>query len=270
MFAIMGGLIKLVSVDTPTELIVFFRNFFGFLLILPFILKRGLRHLATEIPRWHLARALFGLAAMYSFFYSINHIPLAESVLLSYTTPLFAPFLAYLILKEAISVRLIFAVILGFVGVVFLLNPDFRAFSWASLVALSSGLFASAAMTSIRKMSTSEPAIRIVFYYGFICTAVSAVPVLLIEQWPGVNILMTLLAVGAFATLGQYCLTKAYSMANVAQVGPFVYSTVVFASIIAWLFWQEIPSLFTGFGIFLVIIAGTLALRQTPVAGNGQ
>ena len=274
----MGACIKSVSDELSTELIVFFRNFFGFLILLAFLLFTGnfrseknvISNLATEIPWWHIARSLLGLGAMYCFFYSIAHIPLAESVLLSYTTPLFAPFLAYLVLKERFSVQLFLAITLGFVGVIFLLNPEFKSFSWVSLIALCSGFFASAAMISIRKMSKTEPTTRIVFYYGLICTSVSAIPLLGVDQWPNINALLTMVAVGIFATLGQLSLTKGYSMAAVAHVGPFVYSTVVFATIIAWFFWQEVPTFFTGFGILLVVIGGSIALRQVPVYNAGD
>ena len=262
MFAIMGACIKLVSEDVSTEFIVFFRNLFGFMVLLPFLVKNGLSTLATQLPWWHLGRSLAGLAAMYCFFYSIAYIPLSESVLLSYTTPLFAPFMAYFLLKEKFSLRLLLAIVVGFVGVAFLLNPEFNQFSWVSLVALSAGMFAAMAMTAIRRMSKTEPASRILFYYGFICTSVSALPLLALDSFPDAHALMILVAVGAFATLGQFFLTRGYSTATAAQVGPFTYSTVLFATILGIVFWQEIPSMNTAIGIILVVIAGSFALRK--------
>jgi len=270
MFAFMGASIKFVSDDVSTELIVFFRNLFGFAVILPFVLlsvfKTGLSSLATDVPWWHLGRSLAGLGAMYLFFYAIAYIPLSEAVLLSYTTPLFAPLLAWFLLKEAVSRNLVFAIALGFVGVTFLLNPNFEAFSWVSLIALGSGLMAAAAMTAIRRMSKTEPATRIIFYYGLICTSVSSIPLLGIEKMPDTDSMLILVAVGIFATLGQFCLTRGYSTAPVAQVGPFVYSTVVFATIIGWFFWEEMPTAYTGFGILLVIVAGSIALGKSAEA----
>lgn len=280
MFALMGAGIKLVSNDVGTELVVFFRNLFGFIVILPFVLRNGVSGLRTKIPLWHIARSLAGLGAMYCFFYSIAHIPLSESVLLSYTTPLFAPILAYLFLRETVTRSLIYAIMLGFVGVTFLLNPDFETFSWVALVALCSGMFAALAMICIRRMSTSEPASLVIFYYGLICTAVSAIPLMGIPvvdafffnmsgreviPLPDNNLILILFGVGVFATLGQFCLTRGYSMAAVAQVGPFMYSTVVFATVLGWFFWQEMPTLFSAFGIILVVIAGSIALRKSGV-----
>ena len=262
MFAIMGACIKLVSEDVSTEFIVFFRNLFGFLVLLPFLFKNGLSTLATQLPWWHLGRSLAGLAAMYCFFYSIAYIPLSESVLLSYTTPLFAPFMAYFLLKEKISSRLMLAIVVGFIGVTFLLNPEFNQFSWVSLVALSAGMFAAMAMTAIRRMSKTEPASRILFYYGFICTSVSALPLLALDTFPDTHALMILVVVGVFATLGQFFLTRGYSTATAAQVGPFTYSTVLFATIFGIVFWQEILSMNTAIGIILVVVAGSFALRK--------
>ena len=263
MFALAGVCIKLATADVSTEEVVFFRNLFGFIVILPFIFREGIKVLPTKIPLWHFSRALAGLSAMYCFFYSIEYIPLSSSMLLSYTTPLFAPFMAYFLLGEKISIKLILIIGIGFIGVIFLLNPSFESFSWVSLIALLSGLLAAMAMTSIRRMSKTEPSIRIVFYYGLICTCISAIPMFNVSELPESNSLLLLFAIGAFATLGQICLTRGYSMSAVAQVGPFMYSTVVFVTIFAWFLWEEVPTLYAGIGIMIVIIAGTFALRQT-------
>jgi len=265
MFAFMGACIKYISDDVSTELIVFFRNLFAFLIMLPFAIKTGLKSLSTNVFGWHLVRSFAGVGAMYCFFYSIAYIPLSESVLLSYTTPLFAPVIAYFLLKERVSQRFIFAIILGFMGVSILLNPDFESFSWVSLIALCAGMLAAIAMTSIRKLSKTEPAILVVFYFGLISTIVSALLLFLSftdnEKLPTLKHFFVLLAIGLFAALGQFCLTRGYSMAKVAQVGPYVYSTVVFATLIGWVYWHEVPTVYTGLGIILVIIAGVFALR---------
>jgi len=260
LFACMGACIKLVSEDVSNEWVVFFRNFFGLLLIIPIVFSYGIENLKTNIIHWHLARSIMGLGAMYCFFYSIAHIPLADSVLLSYTSPLFAPIIAIFILGELITARLGVALIVGFIGVYFIINPDLEGFSAVSLVALLSGFLAAIAMTCIRRMARTESTTRIVFYYSVICALLSSLPLYYADPIPNLYSIAVLAVIGMLATLGQLALTQGYSKASVAHVGPFVYGTVVFATFLGWIFWQEMPDLFASFGIVLVITAGSVAL----------
>ena len=266
LFASMGACIKLVADNASNEWIVFFRNFFGLVLLIPIISRYGLENLKTDVIHWHIARSLAGLGAMYCFFYSIAHIPLAESVLLSYTTPLFAPIIATFLLGELLTLRLMAAMFVGFSGVYFIVNPEFTTFSTVSLIALLSGFLAAIAMTCIRRMARSEPTTRIVFYYSVICATLSAIPLFFAEPLPSFYCIMVLSVIGALATLGQLALTQGYSKASVAVVGPFTYTTVVFAVLLGWLFWQEIPDWLTSVGIILVITAGSVALMHNRQA----
>lgn len=262
MFACMGGLIKLLSKELSNEIIVFFRNAFGLLVLLPVLYRQGLGHLKTDKLYFHFLRSLVGLTAMYTFFFGIRHIPLAESVLLSYTTPLFAPLIAYVWLKEKLTWPLVSIILIGFVGVILIIQPDFNHISWQALVALSSGFFAATAMTTIRRMSDTEPTTRILFYYGVICTSISAIPLIYVDVWPDLTQFGLLLLVGLLASIGQFSITRGYSMASVASVGPFMFSTVVFSTIIALVFWGEVPNFLSATGIIMVIATGSVVLSQ--------
>ncbi len=260
LFACMGACIKLVSEEVSNEWVVFCRNFFGLVVLIPIISRYGIENLKTNILHWHLLRSLMGLGAMYCFFYSIAHIPLADSVLLSYTSPLFAPVIAIFLLGELITARLGVALIVGFTGVYFIINPDLQDFSTVSFIALLSGLLAAIAMTCIRRMARTESTTRIVFYYSVICAFLSSLPLYYADPIPNLYFIAVLAVIGMLATLGQLALTQGYSKASVAHVGPFVYSTVVFATFLGWLFWQEMPDMIASFGIILVITAGSVAL----------
>lgn len=271
LFASMGSCIKLISADVSNELIVFFRNLFGLLALLPILYRNGKLDLKTRKFHLHLLRGIFGLAAMYCYFYSIAHIPLSEAVLMANTVPLFAPVIAYLWLKESLSRRLVVAISIGFIGVILILHPDVNSFSWVALVALLSGFFAAVAMTTIRKMSDTEPTTRIVFYFAFISTVVSSIMLFNVDNWPGAFQFLILILIGIFATGGQMSLTYGYAQAGVAQVGPFMYSNVVFATVLALIFWQEIPDYLSAVGILVVISAGSIVIRsqKTPVKNAG-
>jgi drug/metabolite transporter (DMT)-like permease len=261
LFATMGALVKHISAELPNEMVVFFRSVMGLLALLPWVWHRGLGQLKTRYLLGHLGRGLAGVAAMYCYFYAIAHLPLAEAVLLNYSTPLFIPFIAALWLGEQVTPRLWVAIGVGFAGIVLILKPGLELFTPVSLIGLASGLFAALAMVSIRRLSKTEPALRIVFYFSLVCTAVSAVPLAWRWQTPDPGLWVLLIGMGALASLAQLLLTRAYAHAPASQVGPFTYSTVVFAAAIGGIFWSEIPDLVSFSGAALVVLAGVLTIR---------
>ncbi len=265
MFASMGGLIRLAATHMPNEQVVFFRNMFGLLVLLPVLWQRGDRiDLKTAHPGLHLTRSLFGLAAMYCFFYALRILPLADAVLLNFTAPLFIPFVAMLWLGERVSGRIWVAIAIGFAGVVLILKPAAGLYTRGALFGLASGALAAVAMVSLRKLSATEPALRVVVYYGVICTLVSLAPALWSWQAVTAYSLLILAGAGGFATMGQYLLSRGYGCAPAAQIAPFTYTSVVFAALYGWLFWQELPGWTTAWGTLLVALAGALAARRRP------
>lgn len=261
-FASMGALIKQVAPLLPNEMLVFARNFFGLVALLPFIYRSGIVGLKTRHVRWHLSRALFGVTAMYCFFYALGQMPLADAVLLNYTAPIFMPLIALWWLHEPVSARLRWAVAIGFLGVVLILKPGHALFTPAAMIGLLSGFFAALAMVTIRRMSDTEPAVRIVFYFSVVATVVSLVPLLWAWQTPDVRTTLMLAAVGILATVGQLFLTTAYSRAPAVRVGPLTYVTVIFAALYGWLSWGETPDLFSVSGAVLVGVGGVLSMQR--------
>ena len=199
---------------------------------------------------------------MYCFFFAIAHLHLAEAVLLNYSAPLFIAIIALIWLGERPSKKLISAIIIGFIGICFILKPGAAMFQGVALIGLFSGVFAAFAMVTIRNLSTTEPTLRIVFYFSLTSTLISAVPMFWAWQSPALPAILAMATAGLAATLGQIMLTYSYSLAPAAQVGPYTYSSVVFAACYGWIFWQEIPDNFSFFGALLVIIAGTMTLQR--------
>ncbi len=265
MFAAMGATIKVISADLPTEMAVFFRNLFGLIALLPWLLHGGVRALATQHFNAHLMRSLAGVAAMYCFFYAIHYLPLSEAVLLNFTAPLFMPFVVLIWFRESVSRALWGAIAVGFIGILLILKPGMAMFSPAALIGLASGALAALAVANIRRMAQTEPTTRIVFYFCIISTLVSVVPLLWRWQTPDPALWGFMILSGIFATAGQLLLTRSYALASASFIGPFTYSSVVFATIIGWLLWGENPHALTLSGALLVCVAGIIAMRQVVV-----
>jgi drug/metabolite transporter (DMT)-like permease len=264
LFALMGVAVKLAAQSLPNAMVVFFRSAVGLLALAPWIWRLGRRGLGTRHLREHVIRSLAGLASMYCFFYALAHLRLADAILLNYSIPLFMPFVESAWLGEPFPRRFWRVILLGFAGIVLILKPGLGLFQPVALIGVLSALFASVAQVGIRRLTRTEPVERIVFYFGVIATAVSAAP--LVREWrtPPATLWALLAGLGVVATLGQLALTRAYSHAPATRVGPFIYCAVVFAALLDWLFWGQLPDRLSLAGALLVVTAGVLALRVHP------
>lgn len=263
-FALSAAIIKLVSVSLPNESIVFFRNLFGLAILTPLLIKAGSKILHTDCLHLHLVRAGFGMAAMYSFFYSLGKIPLGDSMLIKSTIPLIIPFVSLIWLKESITRRVIIAGVLGFIGVFLILEPNGET-DWASLVALGSSFMAAIAFVTVRKLSATEPTLRIVAYFAIFGMCISAIPLTWAWQTPTSNEYLMLVGVGLTTTIGQLLLTRGYQNAPASSVGIFTYTSVPFGTFLGWLFFEEILDINSFFGAILIILAGFIILRTKVI-----
>jgi len=268
-FAGMGAGVKLASGTLPNPMVVFFRNAVGLVALLPLVPRLGRGGLATRHLGEHLVRSLAGLAAMYCFFYAIAHLRLADAVLLNYSLPLFMPMIARFWLGEAVPPGLWRGLALGFVGVGLILKPGLGLFNPVALVGLAAAVLAALAQVGVRRLTETEPATRIVFYFGVISTLVSAIPLARVWRTPAPALWGTLLAIGLCATVAQLFLTRAYAQAPAAQVGPFIYASVPFAALLDGALFGLWPDALSIAGGVLVCAAGILTLRQMAPTSPG-
>jgi drug/metabolite transporter (DMT)-like permease len=264
MFASMGVAVRYASDSLPSEILVFLRNIFGLLFLLPWLYQRGFISLKTNRLSAHIARSVTGLAAMYCFYYAIAHLPLAEAVLLNFSSPIFTAIIAMIWLGEKATRKIMLAIIIGFSGICLILKPGLGILSAAALVGLISAVFAAIAMVTIRNLSKTEPTYRIVFYFSVTATLISAIPMFWFWQTPDLKPLVAMVFAGLSATLGQLFLTHGYSLAPAARVSPYSYNTILFAAVYGWIFWSETPDMLTLFGAVLIVCAGIISLLSRP------
>lgn len=266
LFSIMGICIRYASQTVDNYTIVFFRNFVGLMLFLPFIMKQGTSFVKTEKLWMHTWRSLVGLAAMYGFFYAIAHLKLSNAMVFTYSSPIFIPLIAWLFLKERITKAMLMAAALGFLGVFCVAKPDQGLWNWVSAIGIASSLLASMAFVTVRALTKTEPPERIVFYFCLIGSLLSAIPMFWVWRPYALKELFFLIAAGILANVSQIFMSHAYRLAPAGQIAPVNYMAIIFASVWGFFLWQETPDFYSlfGFGLILlaIILCSPLSQRQ--------
>jgi drug/metabolite transporter (DMT)-like permease len=264
-FAIMGVCVKLGAARYSTAELVFYRSIIGFMVIWGVTLANRLP-LSTNHLRLHLSRSTIGFVSLMLFFYAITHLPLATAITLNYTSPLFLALFTTIWLREKVRPILVSAIVLGFTGVVALLNPTFHGGTLlAGILGLLSGLLAGFVYIQVTQLGRlGEPDWRTVFYFTLVCS-LGGVAGMLIWDFHAVPLadLPLLVGMGASATLAQLAMTRAYSKGDSLVAGSLAYSTVVFASLFGVWLWQETLSSDQWLAIALIVASGVLSVRAT-------
>lgn len=257
-FALMSVLVKMIGHSLPSSMILFFRFLISLVLLLPWLLLDTSFSLKVTKPLLFLIRSIAPLLALACLFYIINYMPLVDALLLNNTTPLFVPLAALVISKVKTPKKVWLGVVIGFIGVIIVLNPGAAVLQIVSLLGLASGLFGAIAIVLIRVLSKTHGTKQMMFYYFLISTVVLLPFVIWKWQMPHHRQLwLLLLGVGIFGALYQWFATLAYRSAPVRLLSPLIFLTTLFGGIFDWLIWQQIPNRNVIFGA-LVIIAGVL------------
>ncbi len=271
-FAFMGGFAKVVSASLPGVEVTFFRNVFGVFLVGFAIYKSPLKQIGGK-PLLLFFRGAMGFMALLAYFYIIAYMPLGEVVTYNKTSPIFVAIFAYVFLGEKLNGWSVFAILLGFVGIVFISQPFGGSFDKYDILGIFSGLGAALAYTSIRELRQYYDTRAIVMSFMGVGTIA---PLLLMLITPYINApesldfmfspfimpegiqWLYLTMMGLSATLSQVLMTKAYEYTKAGIVGTISYSNIVFAIIIGMVLGDALPDIWTFLGITLVITSGLI------------
>lgn len=269
LFACMGVCVKLAAETHSAVEITFYRSFVALLLMFALVRLRGVS-LATPHWRWHITRGLVGFSALFAYFYAITLLPLATAVTLNYTSAIFLAL--YLALAGwRMRTGMLGALVIGLAGVVLLLKPTWQDDQLlGGLIGLGSGVMAGMAYFSVRELGArGEPETRTVFYFSLVATVCAAVWLAFGEINPvDRDSGLILFGVGAFATLAQLAMTRAFARGKTLMAAALAYSTVIFSSLFGMWLWGEVLGLSAWLAIGLIILSGIAAThfsRASPV-----
>ena len=263
-FALMGTFVKLGGENfSPTEL-VFYRSLISLFIIMG-IMRINKVSYSSNYLKLHMTRSSIGFVSLLFFFYAINHLPLSTAISLNYTSPLFLGLLMPLILNRKIKTWLFLVVLIGFIGVFFILKPTFENQNYfAGLIGLISGLGAAIAYLYVTRLGQlKEPDLRTIFYFTLISTICSAIMMFFGEIHKiNYKYILILLGLGISATIAQIAITKAYRVGNTLGNAGLSYLTIIFSTIIGVIWLDEFIDKQTAFGIILIIISGIFASKK--------
>ncbi|MEX2629734.1 MAG: DMT family transporter [Tistlia sp.] len=270
-FSIMNVAIREASQEVDPLQVVFFRNFFAMLFMLPWFARAGLSVFRTPRLGLYVWRSVIGLVAMMMWFTALAHLPLAEAVALNFTVPLFATAAAAIFLGEIVRARRWSATAIGFLGVLVILRPGFQELTWPMALPIVSAAVMAVSVVIIKKLSRTEEPGTIVFFMNALSTPLSLIPALFVWQWPSATVLALMTLVGFVAVFSHVALTRAFKMADASAMLPFEYTKLPFIALFAFALYGEVPDLWTWVGAG--IIAGSslyIAHRESVVARERQ
>lgn len=269
-FGLMAITIRMASKQLHPFEIAFFRNLFGLLFTAPLIWSTGLAVLRTNRLRLYLLRCLVGLGAMLTGFWALVHLPLAQAIALSYTTPLFVTILAVLVLHEVVRARRWSAIAMGFIGVLVILRPGVDGLQFAAIVALVSSLLAASAAVSIKFLSRTEHPDAIVIWMVLIMTPLSLLPAIPVWQWPNAESWFWVILTGGFGTLGHVCLTRAYRISDVSALQSLNFLQLPIVAFLAWLLFDEAVDAWTAVGAGIIFTSTIYIARREAALRRRQ
>lgn len=262
-FTLMGIFVKLTSQKFAMHEheLVFWRVFFATMVlgVHAYVSKKTFK---TAYPMAHFSRSFVGSVSLLMFFYSLGHLPLATAITFSHASTIFLAIFSVILLKQMPNKLTWFALILGLIGVICLLQPTlFNGDLKASLIGLCGGACAGYAYLQVRELSLKgEPAWRIVFYFSLLATVMAGITSTF-KGWSIVNIerLPYLLGIGVFAIIGQLAMTHAYKVGRKFMVAALGYLVVVFSALYGTFVLHENLNWIAVLGIILVICSGILS-----------
>ena len=254
---LMDGLAKFLSQEIHFLQVVWGRYFFMALisLVITFLFFR--QHLKWPSNfQIQLTRSLFLFLSTILFFYAISIISLAEALTLAFVSPIIVTLLSAIILKEEVGFRRWSAVVVGFIGVLFVIRPGFNEVNLATITALGCGICYAIYIISTRKLSNQDSPLLTLIFTGLSGSIV--ISLIVPFYWSDLTLLQLLLLVllAAIGTLAHFLLILSLNFAEASKLAPLSYSEIIMNVIIGYYFFGDFPSQWVWIGLVIIVASG--------------
>lgn len=233
--------------------VIFFRFFFSLITLIPFMVGKGGGIFKTSALKFHLSRGILGFAAMTAWSLALIFLPLAEVSTLFLTTPLFFLPLAFILLREHVTIQRWIATLMGFVGILIIIHPTNGDWNLYALIPLAGALLFALMDVLNKKMVATESTFTLLFYFALVTTVISIIPMLTQWQTPTLKELACLAFLGVGANLIQVCIFNAFSATEASALAPFRYVELLFAAAFGFMLFGELPSTYILYGAPFII-----------------
>lgn len=267
----MHGLVARVTQELHPFEVAFFRNLFGFVVLIPALARSHFTAFRTSKIHLHGIRGLANGCSMLLFFTGLSMTPLAEVTALGYAAPLWVTIGAALFLGETIRARRISALIVGFCGMLIVLRPGFDTIGPGPLLVLGSTVLWAVSMIDIKILARTDSSLTIATYMLVFVTPISLVAALFHWQTPTLGQLGWLFVLGALGSTGQLLFTEAFKRADTGVLLPLDFTKLIFAGILGYLAFGQIPDMWTWVGGTLIFASTCyIAIREHRLARMRQ
>jgi drug/metabolite transporter (DMT)-like permease len=278
LFAVMSALVRWLGDVVPLGQVVFFRSAFA---ILPVVIIYALRGelwaaVRTGRPFGHVGRGVVGAGGMFFNFAALARLPIADATAISFSSPLITVAFAGLLLGERVRIYRWSAVILGLVGVIVMLAPHLSAGQLSAMTstgalgaiyALIGAICGAGAVIQTRRLTDSETTSAIVLYFSLICAAAGLATLPFGWHWPTPSEFLALIMIGVLGGVSHLLLTESYRHAPASLVAPFDYTAMLWALMLGYFMFDEVPEIMVFVGAAIVIAAGLFVIWRERQLG---
>ena len=256
LFSFMAVIIKSLR-DFPLMEVVFFRSFPA-ALVLPLIIKKSKLNFLGVNKFLLLARSSFGFIALVGFVFTFMHMKLTDAMAIRQLAPFFIILLSVIFLKEKIKLQQLTIFVLVFLGALLVIKPGLSSNIFPAMLGLLSAFFSASAHVIIGKLKSTDHPFVIVYYFTFLSSVIAAIVLILQKnfQWLNFKECMIFVLLGLISLGAQVVLSKAYHLSPPSLLSLYLYSRVLFTAIFGFLFFNEIPDMYSIIGCLLILIGG--------------
>ena len=265
----MGTFIKLAQEELNVFTTGFLRFFFGFLIIIPYILKTKFKVFNTSNLKIHILRSALNLPAMLLGFAALAILPLEKITAIHFVVPLLVTILAVIFLKEKIYLYRSLALIIGFLGVLIILRPGIVDISIGIYMALTSSLIWSVVIILTKKVSKDDSAITILSHQYFYMSLFSLPLVIYFWDQPNFKTIIFILCAAMSGTILHIALNHAYKLVDVSMTQPYSFLGLIVSSVIGYFVFSDKPDLYTWLGAS-VIFCGVILISYRELQLNKE
>ena len=260
-FSTVFSLIRYLGDSLHVFELVFLRNLFGFIALVPFLLRADYSNLTPKRPGLMVGRAVFQVAALSTWYYGLLLTPLATATALGLIEPIVMSLMAVWLLKELSDPARWLAMLLGFAGSLIIIRPGFTDMSLGSISVIVSAFFWAAFALSGKILSRENSALVVTAYPTALVVPMALVPALFFWTWPTVEQWVIIILAGALSSFANVCLVKAFQFGDVTAISPMTFARLIFSAILGFVVFNEVPEIWVWVGGLAIVAAGTHLAR---------